>query len=192
LLERKYLAIDLNDVKNGVLPEGASPDLIRALQATIKTGTLPEASTPQARPSLSIDTTMAKEQVIVGGDEHLERFERIAGQAQSDIFVLSTFVTPHDDKYTERHERVRTALEQAAQRGVRCHLFYGTTLDTDRRNAIAMQELNISRPSGPRSPISAWSGSTRPGSSSPGGSRSTPRHRMSLPPPVPLPPSAER
>lgn len=142
VLERKYLAIDLNDVKNGVLPEGASPDLIRALQATINTGTLPEASTPQARPSLSIDTTMAKEHVIVGGDEHLERFERIAEQAQSDIFVLSTFVTPHDDKYSERHERVRTALEHAAQRGVRCHLFYGTTLDTDRKNAIAMQELN--------------------------------------------------
>jgi hypothetical protein len=31
-LERKYLAIDLNDVKNGLLPEGASQDLIQALQ----------------------------------------------------------------------------------------------------------------------------------------------------------------
>jgi len=142
VLERKYLAIDLNAVKTGVLPEGATPDLIRALQATINTGTLPEVSTPQARPSLSIDTTMSKEQVIVGGDEHLERFERIAGQAQSDIFVLSTFITPHDGKYTERHERIRTALEQAAQRGVRCHLFFGTSLDTDRKNAIAMHELN--------------------------------------------------
>lgn len=143
VLERKYLAIDLNDVKNGVLPEGTSPDLIRALQATINTGTLPEASTPPPRPSLSIDTTMANEQVIVGGDEHLDCFERIAARAQSDIFVLSTFVAPLDDKYTERHERVRTALEQASQRGVRCHLFYGTTLDTDRKNAIAMQELNV-------------------------------------------------
>lgn len=142
VLEKKYLAIDLDDVKNGVLPEGASPDLVRALNLTINTGALPEAKAPQARPSLSIDTTMVREQVIIGGDEHLERFERIAGKAQSDIFVLSTFVTPHNDKYTECHERVRAALERAAQRGVRCHLFYGTTLDNKRKNAIAMQELS--------------------------------------------------
>lgn len=143
VLERKYLAIELNDVKNGLLPEGASQDLIGALQATIKTGILPEASDPQPSRSLTIDTMTAAEQLIVGGDQHLERFERIVGKAQSDIFVLSTFVAPHDDKYTERHERVRTALEQACQRGVRCHLFYGTTLDAERKNAIAMQELNV-------------------------------------------------
>src|SRR5262249_6971443 len=72
-----------------------------------------------------------------------ERFEQIACKAKSDIFVLSTFVAPKSgEKYTERHERVRKALEQACQRGVRCHLFYGTTLDPKRENAIAMQELN--------------------------------------------------
>jgi hypothetical protein len=72
--------------------------------------------------------------LIVGGDQLLERFERIVGQAQSDIFVLSTFVAPQsDEKYTERHERVRKALEQACQRGVRCHVFYGTTLDAERK-----------------------------------------------------------
>jgi phosphatidylserine/phosphatidylglycerophosphate/cardiolipin synthase-like enzyme len=68
---------------------------------------------------------------------------RIVGKARSDIFVLSTFVALRsDEKYTERHERVRTALEQACQRGVRCHLFYGTRLDAERKHAIAMQELN--------------------------------------------------
>jgi hypothetical protein len=143
VLERKYLAIELNDVKNGLVPEGASQDLIRALQSTIDTGLLPEATDPQPSRSETIDTTITTEQLIVGGDKHLERFERIVGQAESDVFVLSTFVAPHDDRYTERHERVRIALERACQRGVRCHLFYGTTLDAKRKNAIAMQELNV-------------------------------------------------
>jgi hypothetical protein len=143
VLERRYLAIELNDVKNSLIPEGASQDLIKSLQATINTGVLPAASDPQPSRSATIDTMIAAEQLIVGGDEHLERFERIIDQAESDIFVLSTFVAPHDEKYAEGHERVRLALERACQRGVRCHLFYGTTLDTERKNAIAMQELNV-------------------------------------------------
>lgn len=143
VLERKYLAIDLNDVKNGVFPERASQDLIRALQSTISTGILPAASDPQPSRSQSIATTIAPDQLIVGGDQHLERFERVVGQAKSDVFVLSTFVaSENDEKYTARHERVRKALEDACQRGVRCHLFYGTTLDAERRNAIAIQELD--------------------------------------------------
>jgi hypothetical protein len=143
VLERKYLAIELNDVKNGLLPDGASQDLIGALQATIRTGILPEASDPQPSRSVTVDTMIGVDQLIVGGEQHLECFERVVSQAEEDIFVLSTFVTPHGEKYTERHERVRKALEQAAQRGVRCHLFYGTALDADRKNAIAMQELNV-------------------------------------------------
>lgn len=143
VLERKYLVIDLNDVKDGLLPAGASQDLITALQATIDSGVLPEASNPQPSRSQTIDTTIATEQLIVGGDQHLERFERIVAQAKSDIFVLSTFVAPQSDtRYTERHERVRKALDQASERGVRCHVFYGTTLDAERKNVIAMQELH--------------------------------------------------
>jgi hypothetical protein len=143
VLERKYLAVDLNDVKDGLLPEGASQDLIRALQETINTGTLPAASNPQPSRSHTIDTTIAAEQLILGGDQHLERFEHIVGKAESDIFVLSTFVTSESDpRYSERHERVRKALEEAIQRGVRCHIFYGTALDAERKNAIAMRELN--------------------------------------------------
>jgi hypothetical protein len=142
VLERKYLAIELDDVKNGLLPDGATEDLIKALQATINTGILPEASDPQPSHLPTIATMIAAEQLVVGGDQHLECFERIVGQAQSDVFVLSTFVTPREGKYTERHERVRKALECACHRGVRCHLFYGTALDAERKNAIAMQELN--------------------------------------------------
>ncbi|MCK1317357.1 hypothetical protein [Bradyrhizobium sp. 23] len=144
VLEKKYLAIDLNDFKNGALRDGASDELIRALQATIDTGILPAATDPQPDRSQTIDTWITADQLVVGGDEHLARFEHIVGEAESDVFVLSTFVTPQDDeKYTDRHERVRKALEQACARGVRCHLLYGTSLDTDRRNAIAMQELNV-------------------------------------------------
>ena len=144
VLERKFLAVELNDVKNGVLPEGASQDLVRALQATISTGILPESSDPQPSRTQTIDTTIASEQLIVGGDQHLDAFERIVGQAQSDIFVLSTFVASEsDERYTARHERVRKALEKAVERGVRCHLSYGTALDAERKSAIAMQELYV-------------------------------------------------
>lgn len=143
VLERKYLAIELNDVKNGLLPEGASQDLIDSLRATIKTGILPEASDPQPDRSPTIDTAISTDDLIMGGDQHLETFERIVGQAEEDVFVLSTFITPHEGKYTERHERIRIALERACLRGVRCHLFYGTVLDAERKNAIAMQELNV-------------------------------------------------
>ena len=88
VLERKYLAIELNDVKNGLLPEGASQDLIGALQATIRTGILPEASDPQPSRSVTVDTMIGTDQLIVGGEQHLECFERIVGQAEEDVFVL--------------------------------------------------------------------------------------------------------
>lgn len=144
VLERKFLVVDLRDVKNGALPDGASQDLIGALQATIDTGILPEATDPLTSRSRTIDTTLTGDQLLVGGKDHLERFEEIVGQAQSDVFVLSTFITPKDHpQYTENHERIRKALEGARERGVRCHLFYGTTLDDNRRNAIAMQELDV-------------------------------------------------
>jgi hypothetical protein len=135
--------VDLDDVKNGLLPEGATQDLVQALHETINTGILPEASDPQPSRSRSIETIITPEQLILGADQHLERFEQIVGKAETDVFVLSTFIASESDpRYKERHERVRKALEQACQRGVRCHLFYGTALDPKRNNAVAMQELN--------------------------------------------------
>lgn len=104
---------------------------------------LPAASEPQSSWSQTIDTTISSDQLIVGGDEHLASFERIVGRARSDVFILSTFVGAQSGpKYTERHERVRKALDDACERGVRCHLFYGTRLDDKRKNAIAMNELS--------------------------------------------------
>lgn len=84
VLERKNLTIELNGVKNRLLPEGASQDLIGALQATIRTGILPEASDPQPSRSVTIDTMIAAEQLIVDSDQHLECFERIVGQAEEE------------------------------------------------------------------------------------------------------------
>jgi phosphatidylserine/phosphatidylglycerophosphate/cardiolipin synthase-like enzyme len=143
VIERKFLVLDLNDVKNGVLPEGASDHLIQALQTTINTGVLPQISAPQPSRSPSIRTTFEADQLIVGSEHHLESFERIVGNAKSDVFVLSTFVAAQaDERGKEQRERIWKALEEAVARGVRCHLFFGTSLDDGAKNAIAMQELN--------------------------------------------------
>jgi PLD-like domain len=143
VIERKFLVFDLDDVKNGVLPEGASDHLIRALQTTIKTGVLPQTATQQPSPSPSTQTTFEADQFIVGSEQHLERFERIVGDAKSDVLVLSTFVASQaDERGKEQRERMWRALEEAVNRGVRCHLFYGTSLDDRAGNAIAMQELS--------------------------------------------------
>lgn len=143
VIERKFLVLDLDDVRNGVLPEGASGQLVRALQTTIKTGVLPKISAPEQGRSISIQTTFEADQLIVGSKQHLECFERIVGEAKSDVFVLSTFVASQaDERGREQRERIWRALEEAVARGVHCHLFYGTTLDERANNAIGMQELN--------------------------------------------------
>lgn len=143
VIEQKFLVLDLDDVKNGVLPEGASDLLVAALQATITTGELPQIASPQRAPNPSTTIAFDAGQLIVGSDEHLECFERIVAAAKSDVFVLSTFVAAQtDEKGKEQRERIWRALEEAVSRGVHCHLFYGTSLDNGASNAIAMQELN--------------------------------------------------
>lgn len=143
VIEQKYLVLDLDDVRNGVLPEGASDLLIEALKTTVKTGVLPQTSRPQENRSQSTEIAFDADQLIVGSEQHLERFERIVADAKSDVFVLSTFVAAQaDDRGREQRERTWRALEEAVSRGVRCHLFYGTSLDDRAKNAIAMEELN--------------------------------------------------
>lgn len=143
VIEQKFLVLDLEDVTNGVLPEGASDLLIAALQTTIATGVLPPIASPQRSPSLATTIAFDAGQLIVGSEQHLERFERIVAGANSDVFVLSTFVAAQaDERGKEQRERIWRALENAVSRGVRCHLFYGTSLDDGTTNAIAMQELN--------------------------------------------------
>lgn len=143
VIEQRYLVLDLDDVRNGVLPEGASDHLIHALRTTLETGVLPQVSRPQQSRSVSTRTAFHADQLIVGAEEHLARFERILASAKNDVFVLSTFVAAQaDEKGKELRERIWRALEDTVTRGVRCHLFYGTSLDEGARNAIAMQELN--------------------------------------------------
>jgi hypothetical protein len=144
VIEQRFLVLDLDDVRSGVLPEGASDILIQALQTTIKTGVLPHPAIPQQSPPASTEIAFEADQLIVGAEQHLESFERIVENAKSDVFVLSTFVASQaDERGNEQRERIWRALEDAINRGVRCHLFYGTSLDDRTGNAIAMQELNM-------------------------------------------------
>ena len=143
VIVQKYLVLDLDDVRNGVLPEGASGLLIEALKTTVKTGVLPKTSRPPVNRSQSTEIAFDADQLIVGSEQHLECFERIVADAKSDVFVLSTFVAAQaDESGREQRERIWRALEEAVSKGVRCHLFYGTSLDDGAKNAIAMEELN--------------------------------------------------
>lgn len=142
-LERKFLVLDLDEVEDGVLPQGASDQLVDALKATIKTGILPKTATPPSDQPASIETRFASDDLVVGSGQHLQRFEHIVGAAKSNIFVLSTYVASQsDDKGRENRERIWRALEDACRRGVRCHLFFGTSLDRA-KHATAMQELFV-------------------------------------------------
>jgi hypothetical protein len=112
--EKKYLILDLDDVKNDIFPPGASDVLVRALQSTIETGELPRAkSSPQSRVE-PVKIPFEADQLILGSEQHLESFERVVGAAKSDIFVLSTFVASQsDEKGKEKRERIWKALERA-------------------------------------------------------------------------------
>ncbi|RWX74852.1 hypothetical protein EPK99_23450 [Neorhizobium lilium] len=142
VMEKKFLEIDLAAFKRGEIPEGASANLVAAVNETLKTAVLPRASKGEPSALISIETSFAFDQLIVGSPEHIERFERIARAAVSDIFVLSTFVLSLSDERGKVHrERIYTALEDAYRRGVRCHLFFGTSLDKA-KHALAMEELH--------------------------------------------------
>lgn len=140
-LEAKFLVLDLDEVGAGVFPQGTSDRLVKALKATIKTGVLPKTTTPPPERPVTIETRFDADQLVAGAEQHLQRFEQIVGAAKSNIFVLSTFVASQsDEKGRDRRERIVRALEDACRRGVRCHLFFGTSLDRS-KHAKAMQEL---------------------------------------------------
>ncbi|MCT9000448.1 phospholipase D-like domain-containing protein [Chelativorans intermedius] len=142
-LEARFLVLDLDEVAAGVVPPGASDQLVDALNGTIKTGVLPSTTTPPPERPVTIETSFDADQLVVGAEQHLQRFEQIVGAAKSNIFVLSTFVASlSDEKGRDRRERIVRALEDACRRGVRCHLFFGTSLDRA-KHATAMQELYL-------------------------------------------------
>jgi hypothetical protein len=142
-LEARFLVLDLDEIGAGVFPRGASERLVNALKATIETGVLPQTATISPERPASIRTRFKADQLIVGADQHLQRFEQIVGAAKSNIFVLSTFVASQsDEKGRDRRERIARALEDACRRGVKCHLFFGTSLERA-KHAAAMQELYL-------------------------------------------------
>jgi hypothetical protein len=142
-LEKRFLVLDLDEVAAGVFPQGSSDQLVESLKGTIKTGILPRTTSPPPERPVSIETRFDADQLIVGAEQHLQRFEQIVGAAKSNVFVLSTFVAAQsDEKGRDRRERIVRALENACERGVRCHLFFGTSLDRA-KHAAAMQELYL-------------------------------------------------
>lgn len=141
-LERKFLVLDLNDVRDGAIPPGASEKLIEALKSTIKTGRLPVTASPPVDEPPAISTAIQPDQIIVGARQQLERFEQTIKAAKSHIFILSSFVASQDDdRCKENRERMWQALDDACRRGVKCHLFFGTSIDIPKHTA-AMHELS--------------------------------------------------
>ncbi|WP_245485497.1 phospholipase D-like domain-containing protein [Rhizobium leguminosarum] len=141
-LERKFLVIDLNDMKDGATPPGASEKLIEALKLTIKTGILPVTVPPAVDEPPTIATDIHTDQIVVGASQQLERFEQIVKAAKSHVFILSTFVaSQNDDRCKENRDRMWQALDDACRRGVKCHLFFGTSIDVP-KHAAAMHELS--------------------------------------------------
>lgn len=141
-LERKFLVLDLNDVRDGAVPPGASEKLIEALKSTIKTGRLPVTAPPAIDEPPAISTDINVDQIIVGARQQLARFEQIVKAAKSHIFILSTFVaSQNDDRCKENRDRMWQALDDACRRGVKCHLFFGTSIDAS-KHAAAMHELS--------------------------------------------------
>ncbi|HWV44576.1 MAG TPA: hypothetical protein VN039_00885, partial [Nitrospira sp.] len=146
VIQRKYVVIDLDDIAKGVIPEGSSETLLCGLKETIKTGVLPKLAEEEEHALPSITTSFSADQLIVGSEEQLAQFERIVGDAQTDVFVLSTFVAPQNDEKCDakgkaQRERIWQALEKACLRGVRCHLFFGTSINPI-DNTRNIQELS--------------------------------------------------
>ncbi|OWY08403.1 hypothetical protein B6V74_14780 [Thioclava sp. F42-5] len=145
-IEKRYIHLDLARARDGALPEGASDELREAVREHLASGRLPVARPSQpARPTCldtPIETTLVPDQILFGGGDHLARLEEVVEAARSDIFVLSTFVAAQDDA-NARHgqDRVWAAFESAARRGVRVHLFFGTSLDEEHKHTRAMAEL---------------------------------------------------
>lgn len=145
-IENRFIGIDLDRARNGLLPEGASAELEEKVREYIATKRLPAVRrTLPLRPSC-LDTavvmTIVPDQIVFGGDDHLVRLTEIIAAARSDVFLLSTFVAAQDDpKAHLGQNRVWDALEGAVRRGVRVHLFYGSSLEEGDKHKCALGEL---------------------------------------------------
>lgn len=142
LLRRVYVQIELNDVRNGVFPKGASDELVSGLRLGVETGKPPILASDDRPAPPPIETRFDANDFLVGASEHVDRFVQIVDAAVTDVFVLSTFVASQaDEKGREQRDRILDALSRAITRGVRCHLFLGTSLDENSKHANAMEEI---------------------------------------------------
>jgi hypothetical protein len=142
VITRRYLEIDLADARDGVFPEGASDALKDALRATLATGVLPIQRAAERSPMPSVEVELEADDLILGAREQLNLFVEIVDRAERDVFVLSTFVaSQNDEKGREERDHLLNSLDRAVKRGVRCHLFFGTSLDEGAKHASAMQEI---------------------------------------------------
>ena len=146
-IDKYAIQIDLNRARDGILPEGASDALRAAIHDYLASGKLPVARPAKAsRPTCldtPIETTLSKDQIVFGGTDHLARLEAVVDTARGDVFVLSTFVAAQDDSNAHLGQnRVWAALERAVRRGVRVHLFFGSSLDEEGKHMRAMAELH--------------------------------------------------
>ena len=146
VFENCFVEIDLVRARDGVLPEGANDTLRAAVGDCIASGLVPVIRhTPPARPSClqeTFEAEVSEDQIVFGGPDHLVRLEEIVDAARSDIFVLSTFVAAQNDPKADLGQgRVWSALERSVRRGVRVHLFFGSSLDEDGKHTRAMADL---------------------------------------------------
>lgn len=145
--DRRYVEIDLAKARDGILPEGASDDLRKQTVDLAKSRNTPKLNSKRdlAPPSIgaTVELSISPDQFIFGGSEHLKKIVDVVDKARSDIFVLSTFVARQDDpKAPQGQDAVWAALERACERGVRVHLFLGSSLDEDGKHVDALQALS--------------------------------------------------
>lgn len=143
VLRRCYVGIEMNDIRDGIFPDGASDYLKSAVSEFETTSVLPSINIiKHVEKEVSFHATVDQEDVLLSSEDHLVAFERIVASAKSEIFVLSTFIADFENlNGLAERERVYRALVEACKRGVRCHLFFGTSRKGGEENGIRLLRL---------------------------------------------------
>lgn len=142
------MVFETSDIRDGVFPLGTTETLKHVLRDAgkgqsprVKPGHPQSFTTVESAP---IEMTFSPDQILAGGEAHLDRIVALVDAARSDVVVLSTFVAGQDDQIGRpRKERVWQALERAVARGVNCHLFHGAPQDEQPKHAEALNGLRV-------------------------------------------------
>lgn len=135
VLRKCYVEVDIAAVNEGIFPDGSSQALESALKEFERTSVLPKLSieddTKKTAPDV-FENAVSLEDLLLSSEEHLTAFERVVGRAKQDVFVLSTWVAEAtNENGLVARERIYAALVAACRRGVRCHLFFGTSKEEE-------------------------------------------------------------